>query len=227
MLGELTASIAHEVNQPLGAILTSGETAMRWLDRPKPDLGEVRALAARTVSDARRAGEIIRRIRLMAAREEPELLPIALNDVVEELKVFLAPELRNQAVEATLDLTADLPAVRGDRVQLQQVFANLAVNALQAMAGTTERRLVIRTALADPRTLHAEVEDTGPGVAEDQLDRLFHSFFTTKKGGMGIGLAICRSIVESHGGRIGATNLPGGRGAQFYFTLPALLEQRR
>ena len=226
MLGELTASIAHEVNQPLGAILTSGETAMRWLDRPKPDLGEVRALAARTVSDARRAGEIIRRIRSMAAREEPELLPIALNDVVEELMVFLAPELRNQAVEATLDLAPDLPAVRGDRVQLQQVFANLAVNALQAMAGTSERRLVIRTALADPRTLRAEVEDTGPGVAEDQLDRLFHSFFTTKKGGMGIGLAICRSIVESHGGRIGATNLPGGRGARFFFTLPALLEQR-
>jgi C4-dicarboxylate-specific signal transduction histidine kinase len=226
MLGELTASIAHEVNQPLGAILTSGETAMRWLDRPKPDLGELRALASRTVSDARRAGEIIRRIRSMAAREEPQLLPIALNDVVEELMVFLAPELRNQAVDATLDLGPNLPAVRGDRVQLQQVFANLAVNALQALAGASERRLVIRTALADPLTLRAEVEDSGPGVAADQLDRLFHSFFTTKKGGMGIGLAICRSIVESHGGRIGATNLASRRGAQFYFALPALLEQR-
>jgi two-component system sensor kinase FixL len=132
MLGELTASIAHEVNQPLGAILTSGETAMRWLDRSEPDLGELRGLAARTVSDAKRAGDIIRRIRTMASHGEPELLSLALNDVVEDVMVFLGPELRRQAVRATLDLSAGLPFVRGDRVQLQQVFANLAVNALQA-----------------------------------------------------------------------------------------------
>ena len=210
MLGELTASIAHEVNQPLGAILTSGETAIRWLDRPEPDLGELRALAVRTVSDARRAGDVIRRIRSMASHGEPELVELALNDVVEEVMLFLGPELRRQAVQATLDLAPDLPFVRGDRVQLQQVFANLAVNALQAMAGQGERRLLIRTALTDPHTVCALVEDNGPGIPEDQLHRLFQSFFTTKKGGMGIGLAICRSIVEAHGGRLEAANLSGG-----------------
>jgi signal transduction histidine kinase len=117
-----------------------------------------------------------------------------------------------------------LPFVRGDRVQLQQVFANLAVNALQAMADHGERRLIIRTAQTEPKTIYAEVEDTGLGIPAGQLHHLFQSFFTTKKGGMGIGLAICRSIVESHGGRLGATNLPGGRGARFHFTLPTLLE---
>jgi signal transduction histidine kinase len=162
MLGELTASIAHEVNQPLGAILTSGETAMRWLNRPEPDLGELRALAVRTVSDARRAGEIIRRIRSMAAHEEPELLPISLNDVVEEVMMFLAPELRRQVVEATPDLAPGLPFVRADRVQLQQVFANLAVNALQAMAATSERRLLIRTTLVDHQTLRPRCRTQAP-----------------------------------------------------------------
>jgi PAS domain S-box-containing protein len=222
MLGELTASIAHEVNQPLGAILTSGETAIRWLDRPKPDLGELRALAARTVSDAKRAGDVIRRIRSMASHGEPELIELSLNDVVEEVMLFLGPELKREAVQATLYLAPDLPVVRGDRVQLQQVFANLAVNALQAMVGQGERRLLIRTALTDPRTVCALVEDNGPGIPEEQLHRLFQSFFTTKKGGMGIGLAICRSIMEAHGGRLEAANQSGGRGALFRFTLPAL-----
>ena len=221
MLGELTASIAHEVNQPLGAILTSGETAIRWLDRPEPDLGELRALATRTVSDARRAGDVIRRIRSMASNGEPELIELALNDVVEEVMTFLGPELKRQTLQATLDLAPGLPSVRGDRVQLQQVFANLAVNALQAMAGQGEPRLLIRTAMIDPRAVCAMVEDNGPGIPPGQLHRLFQSFFTTKKGGMGIGLAICRSIVEAHGGRLEAANLPGGAGAQFRFTLPA------
>jgi signal transduction histidine kinase len=121
-----------------------------------------------------------------------------------------------------LVLGPDLPFVRGDRVQLQQVFANLAVNALQAMSGQGERRLLIRTALTDPRTVCALIEDNGPGIPEDQLHRLFQSFFTTKKGGMGIGLAICRSIVEAHGGRLEAANLTDGAGARFRFTLPAL-----
>ncbi len=222
MLGELTASIAHEVNQPLGAILTSGETAIRWLDRPKPDLGELRALALRTVSDARRAGDVIRRIRSMATDGDPELIALSLNDVVEEVMLFLGPELRRQAVQARLDLGADLPFVLGDRVQLQQVFSNLAVNALQAMAGQGERHLLIRTALTEPRTVCAVIEDNGPGIPEDQLHRLFQSFFTTKKGGMGIGLAICRSIVEAHGGRLEAANLHNGTGARFRFTLSAL-----
>jgi signal transduction histidine kinase len=113
------------------------------------------------------------------------------------------------------------PNVRGDRIQLQQVFANLAVNALQAMAGQGEGRLLIQTARRDPRTVCALIEDNGPGIPEDQLHRLFQSFFTTKKGGMGIGLAICRAIVEAHGGRLEAANLTGGRGAQLRLTLPA------
>jgi PAS domain S-box-containing protein len=225
MLGELTASIAHEVNQPLGAILTSGETAIRWLDRPEPNLGELRALAARTVSDARRAGEVIRRIRSMASYGEPELVALALNDVVEEVMMFLGPELKRQALQATLDLAPDLPCVRGDRVQLQQVLANLTVNALQAMAGQGEPRLLIRTAMTDPRTVCAVVEDNGPGIPPNQLHHLFQSFFTTKKGGMGIGLAICRSIVEAHGGRLEAVNLSGGAGARFRFTLPAFSDE--
>jgi signal transduction histidine kinase len=127
-------------------------------------------------------------------------------------------------VEATLDLAPVLPHIRGDRVQLQQVFANLAVNGLQAMAGQEEGRLLIRTALTDGHTVSALVEDTGPGIPEHQLSRLFQSFFTIKKGGMGIGLAICRSIIEAHGGRMEAASLPRGAGVQFRFTLPALIQ---
>ncbi len=220
MLGELTASIAHEVNQPLGAILTNAEAALRWLNRPDPDLDELRALSNRTAADARRAADVIRRIRSMATRTRPERSPLALNRVIEEIMLFLRPELMRQGVEASLDLAPDLPDIVADRVQLQQVFANLAVNAMHAMANGGERRLIIRTARADAQTIRADVEDTGPGVATDHLSRLFQSFFTTKDGGMGIGLAICRSIVEAHGGQIEAVNLPG-HGAQFRFTLPA------
>jgi PAS domain S-box-containing protein len=222
MLGELTASIAHEVNQPLGAILTNGEAALRWLDRPEPNLPELRALSIRTIADARRAAEIIRRIRSMAARGEPEQSPLALNNVVEEVMLFLHPELRRQGVETTLDLAPDLPEVLGDRVQLQQVFANLAVNAMHAMSTSDPRRLTIRTMLVEGQTLCAEVEDTGHGIADVHIESLFQSFFTTKEGGMGIGLAICRSIIEAHGGHIEALNSPDRRGARFRFMLPRL-----
>jgi len=222
MLGELTASIAHEVNQPLGAILTNGEAALRWLNRPEPDLDELRALSTRTIADARRAADVIRRIRSMATRTEPEQSPLAVNNVIEEVMQFLRPELSREGVDAVLDLSKELPDVLADRVQLQQVFANLAVNAMHAMAGRKRKTLTIRTARQDARTLCIAVEDTGSGIAADHMDRLFQSFFTTKEGGMGIGLAICRSIIEAHGGRIEASNLPGGRGARFRFTLPAL-----
>jgi C4-dicarboxylate-specific signal transduction histidine kinase len=156
----------------------------------------------------------------MASHGEPELIELSLNDVVDDVLLFLGPELKRQTVQATLDLASDLPVVRGDRVQLQQVIANLAVNALQAMAAQADQRLLIRTALTDSCRVCALVEDNGPGIPEEQLHRLFQSFFTTKKGGMGIGLAICRSIVEAHGGRLEAANLSGGRGARFRFTLP-------
>jgi signal transduction histidine kinase len=219
MLGELTASIAHEVNQPLGAILTNGEAALRWLSRPEPDLGELRALSKRIIADGQRAADIIRRIRYMATRRTPEHAPVGLNGIIEEVMLFLSPELKRQGVQASLELAAGPAEVAGDRVQLQQVFANLAVNAIQAMAAAAERRLIIRTTHVDVGTISAEVEDTGPGIPEAHLDRLFESFFSTKEDGMGIGLAICRSIVEAHGGRIAAENLPGG-GARFRFTLP-------
>ncbi len=223
MLGELTASIAHEVNQPLGAILTNGEAALRWLNRPEPDLAELRALSTRTVSDAHRAADIIRRIRSMATRGRPEQTPLGLNGVVEDVMLFLEPELRRQNVEAALHLAPDLPNVFGDRVQLQQVFANLAVNAMQAMTQSERRRLTIRTFGMDGRAVGAEVADTGSGIAAEHLPCLFQSFFTTKDGGMGIGLAICQSIVEAHGGRIEAENIAAG-GACFRFSLPVHAE---
>jgi PAS domain S-box-containing protein len=223
MLGELTASIAHEVNQPLGAILTNGEAALRWLDRPSPDLGELRKLAARSMTDARRAADIIQRIRSMAVPGEAERVPILLNNVVQDSIAFLGPELSRHKVEAVLQLEPNLPQVFGDRVQLQQVFVNLAVNAIQAMAGRPARQLVIRTQRSAQHLVKAEVEDTGPGIPPENLDRLFGSFFTTKKSGMGIGLAICRSIVEAHGGRILAANQVDHQGAQFSFTLPEWL----
>ncbi|MEI9929499.1 MAG: ATP-binding protein [Rhizomicrobium sp.] len=217
MLGELTASIAHEVNQPLGAILTNGEAALRWLDRPTPDLKELRALSARTIADARRAADVIRRIRGMATHSGPEQSPLTLNSVIEDVMLFLRPELARHQVDAELDLAADLPEVIADRVQLQQVFANLAVNAMHAMANGTQKKLVIRTTQLESQAVCAEIEDTGPGIAVENLDRLFQSFFTTKEGGMGIGLAICRSIIEAHGGRIEAANLAsGGRALPLY-----------
>ena len=223
-LGELTASIAHEVNQPLGAILTNGEAALLWLNRPEPNLDELRALAARTIADARRAADIIRRIRDMATRAETKRSRVALNAVIQEVLLFLSSELRRQGVETTLELAAALPDVVGDRVQLQQVFVNLAVNAIHAMAGQEIRQLVIRTMRLGEAAIGVEVEDTGHGIPPDSLNQLFQSFFTTKRDGMGIGLAVCRSIIEAHGGTIEATNRPGG-GARFRFTLPIFAEQ--
>lgn len=221
MLGELTASIAHEVNQPLAAIAASGEASLRWLARPEPDVGEVRELAARIVADAQRAAGIIGRVRAMAQRRAPEHAPLDLGEVIDETLLFLAHELAVHGVSVQLDLARGAPPALGDRTQLQQVLVNLAVNATQAMAeaGSPERRLAIRTRHAGDR-LRLEVDDTGPGIAEDARARLFDSFFSTKAAGMGMGLPICRSILEAHGGTIAAEAAPGG-GARFVVTLPA------
>jgi len=222
MLGELTASIAHEVNQPLAAIATNAAAGLRWLSRPEPDVDEVRALTHRITDDARRAADIIARIRAMATRTAPEQTALSINSVIEEAAIFLRHEIQAQGTELILDLAPDLPKVIADRTQMQQVVANLAVNALQAMNHqTTPRRLTIRSALSEPGVVQVAVEDSGPGVPAENLARLFDSFFTTKDAGMGMGLPICRSILEAHGGDIRAENTPDG--ARLSFALPAPL----
>jgi PAS domain S-box-containing protein len=223
MLGELTASIAHEVNQPLAAIVTNGEVGLRLLNRSAPDLAEVRELTKCVVNDARRAADVIARVRAMATRRAPEPTLLSVDEVIREALLFLRHEIQSHAVMVTHRCNEAEPKVLGDRTQLQQVFVNLTVNAIQAMmhVETTHRTLVIHTTLSDPRTLCCTLEDSGPGIKPEHLDRLFDSFFTTKNAGMGMGLPISRSIIEAHGGSIRADNESACGGARFSFTLPA------
>ena len=224
MLGELTASIAHEVNQPLAAIATNGEAGLRGLNRPEPEIGEVHDLTVRMVADARRASDIIARIRTMASHQAPQRVTLPLNNVVKEAVQFLRHELQAQNVELCLALTPNLPRIRADRTLLQQVIVNLAVNAMQAMAHaqTASPKLTISTTSLDASSIELLVEDNGPGIASDNLDRLFDSFFTTKKTGMGMGLPICRTVVQSLGGSIYAGNNALGPGARFSVSLPTV-----
>lgn len=221
MLGELTASIAHEVNQPLAAIATNASASLRWLDRPQPDIAEARAITQRIIADAQRAADVIARVRAMAGHRSPEPAALAINGVVEEATQFLAYELQAHGVALTLSLARGLPLVMADRTQLQQVIVNLAVNSIQAMVQTPreQRRLLVRTAFHDGSVTVA-VEDNGPGVDATLAQRIFDSFYTTKANGMGMGLPICRSIVETHGGAINVRNREPS-GACFSFTLPA------
>ena len=222
VLGELVASIAHEVSQPLTAIESNTQASLLWLMHEPPNIEVVRELAARTAAEVQRAADIIDRIRSMVLRASPELGSTAINPMIEEAAIFLRHEIQRNRVEASLQLAPSLPTVLGDRVQLQQVVINLAVNAIQAMAtsGGVVRELAIRTAVTPEGGVLIEVEDTGPGIADDVLKQLFESFFTTKTAGMGMGLAICRSIIEAHGGRIAAANRVDRPGARFAILLP-------
>jgi C4-dicarboxylate-specific signal transduction histidine kinase len=223
MLGELTASIAHEVNQPLTAIVTNGEVGLRLLNRSEPDLAEVRELTECVVNDARRAADVIARVRTMARRQPTEQTLLSVDEVIREALLFLQHEVQSHGLMVTHYPNPAAPKVLGDRTQLQQVFVNLTVNAIQAMAQmeAARRMLVIRTTVSDPRTLCCTLEDSGPGIQPEHLDHLFDSFFTTKGGGMGLGLRISRSIIEAHGGSIRADNESAYGGARFSFTLPA------
>ena len=224
-LGELTASIAHEVNQPLAAIAASGEASLRWLSRDKPDLNEVQKLTSYVVADARRAAQIIVRVRSMASHRAPDRHQLALDEVIEQAFLFLRHEIDSHRVETVFEFEPGLPALSADRVQLQQVIVNLAVNAIQAMShNVAPRRLTVRTALMDSATLSVEIEDSGPGLAPADEENLFKSFFSTKPDGMGMGLPVCRSILEAHGGTIALVNRPGISGACFRFTLPTTFE---
>lgn len=224
-MGELTASIAHEVNQPLAAVVTNGEACLRWLGRAEPDVGEARASVERMIANGRRASDVVARLRSLARRDEPIQAPVHVNEVIDEILPLLERERMSHQV--VLDLTLDdrVPPILGDRVQLQQVVLNLALNAVQAMAGVHEdrRRLCIATRTderPDRTCVLIEVRDGGPGVDPDNLPKLFNAFYSTKKDGMGMGLSISRSIIESHGGRIVA-DLGQDGGMLFTVALPA------
>ncbi|MGE7139265.1 PAS domain-containing sensor histidine kinase [Luteibacter sp. NPDC031894] len=222
-LGEMSASIAHEVNQPLAAIVTHGEASLRWLRRPDPDLDEACDGIERVVRDARRASEVVHRVRSLASKEPRQHVRVDFASLVDECAQLLDGELVQHRIALSVDIGRDTPMPRGDRVQLQQVVVNLMANAIRAMSDAPHaRRLYIRACADAIDGLLVEVEDNGTGIPEHIAPQLFDAFVTTRGDGMGMGLAICRSTVESHGGRLWATNRPGG-GATFHFTLPVAM----
>ena len=221
MVGELTASIAHEISQPLGAILSNAETAEILLESKQPHLEEVQQILADIRKDDLRASEVIRRMRELLRKRELELKLIDLNAVTSDVLRLVDGETHRRGVEIEKQFADTLPVVRGDVIHLQQVLLNLILNGMEAMSESSEsnRRLTMRTAYDGKGNVEVAVEDSGPGIPSDRLPRLFDSFFTTKTHGMGLGLSIVRSIVEAHGGRIWAENNSSG-GACFRFTLP-------
>jgi two-component system sensor kinase FixL len=225
LMGELTASIAHEINQPLGAILSNADAAEMLLEASPAPLDEVRQILEDIRKDDLRASEVIRRLRALLRKREMELQPVDVNDLTAEVMLLVRAESLRRGVVVETGLTPGLPPVRGDKVHLQQVLLNLLLNGMEAMAGVSgEKKLTVRTALNSKGYVEVAVGDAGAGVAPDRLPRLFEPFFSTKAEGMGLGLSIARSLVEAHGGRIRAENAPRG-GAVFSFELPACGEQ--
>jgi C4-dicarboxylate-specific signal transduction histidine kinase len=220
-MGQLAASIAHEVNQPLAAAVTNAHAALRWLGAQPPDLEEGRQALGYIIKDGHRASEVIDRIRALIKKAPARDDPLDINEIVLEVIALARSEVLSNGVSLQTQLASALPLVHGDRIQLQQVILNLVVNAIEATSSTSEgaRELLISTAKDASNAVLVAVRDSGPGLDPESLGRLFDAFYTTKAGGLGMGLAICRSIIEAHGGRIWATaNVP--RGAVFQFTLP-------
>jgi C4-dicarboxylate-specific signal transduction histidine kinase len=223
-MGELTASLAHEVNQPIAAAGTDANTCLRWLTRDHPDLGEAREAASRVVKDATRAAEIISRIRLLFKKDTSQRELVDVNEIIREMIVLLRGEASRYSISFRTDLATDLPQVMADRVQLQQVLMNLMINGIDAMKDVDgTRQLTINSRGPENEHLFVSVSDTGAGLPPQQTDQMFDAFFTTKPNGTGMGLSISRSIVQAHGGRLWAgDNSP--RGASFNFTLPTKVE---
>ena len=220
-LGELTTSIAHEVNQPLAALVSSGSACLNWLVSEPPNIEMARRSVERIVREGRRASEIVQRVRALATKASIQQAPLDINNVIREVIALVQLELVSHGVSLRTELAPALPQVLADRVQLQQVIINLMMNAIEAMQSVMERprNLTIRSQLDEERQVLVTVEDCGVGVSAENVDQLFSAFFTTKSSGLGMGLSICRSIVEAHGGRIWAAN-NAGPGATFQFTLP-------
>jgi PAS domain S-box-containing protein len=219
-LGELSASLAHEINQPIAAAVTNANTCLRWLSHDEPNLMEARAAASRIVQDGRRAGEIIKRVRLLFKKDAQQRELIDLNEIIREMMLLLHSEAAQFAAFIRTELAGDLPQVMGDRVQLQQVLMNLMMNGIDAMKDMEGRReLTIQSKYGEDGQVSISVSDTGVGLPPEQADKIFDAFFTTKAHGTGMGLRISQSIIESHGGRLwAADNSP--RGTRFCFTLP-------
>lgn len=224
-LGELAASIAHEVNQPLAAVVTNAAACRRWLDREPPDLKEARGTVEAIIKDGNRAGEVIQRVRALVSKATDQKTALHINDVINEVISLVQHELLSHQVSLRLELSPDLPLVIADRVQLQQVILNLVINGIEAMQPVTDRprELVIRTGQDEDGQIVVTVKDCGVGLAAENAGRLFDAFFTTKSSGMGMGLSICRSIIGAHGGRLSASG-NAGPGATFQFTLPLTQE---
>jgi PAS domain S-box-containing protein len=227
-MGELAASIAHEINQPLGAIVTNANACLRWLNRSRPDLYEAREAVSRIASDGMRAGDVIRGLRALAKKTGPDLASLDINEALQEVLALTRSERQRHGVVLRTELSADDPPVRGDRVQLQQVMLNLIMNGVEAMSAIADRPriLTISSEPSEADGVLVTVEDTGAGIDPTILDRIFDPFYTTKPGGMGMGLPICRSIIEAHGGRFWAS-ARAPHGTAFHFTVPAVAEGSR
>jgi two-component system sensor kinase FixL len=219
VLGELSGALAHELNQPLAAILTNAQAARRFLKQETADLREVRDILDDIVSEDQRAGEVIRRLRALFMHGEPVLQPLDINELVRDALVLTHSTLSERKVPVVLKLGAGLGVVQGDGVQLQQVLLNLIVNACEAMSATVVRQLGLATSAVGKGNVQIAVTDTGPGIAPDVIGKVFDAFFTTKAHGLGFGLSITRTIIVKHGGRIEAANRPEG-GVVFRVTLP-------
>lgn len=225
-MGELTASLAHEVNQPIAAAVTNANTCLRWLTGEHPDLEEARAAAMRIVIDGKRAAEIISRVRQLFKKGAAQRELVDMNEIVREMIVLLHGEISRYNIVVETELPADLPQVMADRVQLQQVLMNLVINGIEAMKDTDgTRELAIRSRRTEREEVLVSVADSGVGLPLQGTEQIFSAFFTTKPQGTGMGLRISRSIVESHGGRLWAANNPA-RGANFSFTLPPKIEAK-
>jgi len=223
-MGELTASLAHEVNQPIAAAITDANTCLRWLMRDQPDLTEAREAASRMVRDAARATEIISRIRSLFKKGTPQRVLVDINETIRGMIELLRSEATRYSISLRTELLEGLSQIMGDRVQLQQVLMNLMINSIEAMKNVDRpRQLCIKTESAGDEQVMVTVSDTGVGLPPQQAEQIFDSFFTTKRDGTGMGLRISRSIVESHGGRLWSADNPP-RGASFHFTLPSKVD---
>lgn len=221
-MSELATSIAHEVNQPLTAIITTGDACARWLAVDPPNLRRVREALSRIITEGTRASEVVKRIRGLSKKTTFQKSPLQMNELIHEVIALMEHELVTNKIHLQTELASKLPFVYGDRVQLQQVILNLVVNGIEAMneVRNRARELLIKSEKADPDRLQVSVRDCGCGLEQNQVEHLFEAFFTTKPGGIGMGLSISRTIIESHGGRLWATTNPD-HGATFQFALPA------